>query len=334
MTAISVGGRVVGDDSPTYVIAEVGSNHDGDLDEAVRLIDAAAQAGADCVKFQSFRAHTLAAPSHPGYATLERLALPLAWYPRLKEAADRASVHFTSTPFDLNAVDDLVKLGVPALKIASGDLTYVDLLLAAAATGLPVVVSTGAAYLGEVDEAVRTLRGGGATQIALLHCASAYPAKVEAANVRAVETLRRAFGVPVGFSDHTPGHAASLAAVALGARIIEKHITSDRTRQGPDHPFALLVSEFADLVHNVHALEAALGSGEKVPTDGERSEREWARRSVYAARALKQGHVLEPRDLVCLRPLRGVPAARRQELVGRPVRRAVEAREPITWDVI
>src|ERR1035437_9423134 len=179
VSTITVGGRLVGDDAPTYVIAEIGSNHDGSLDEAVRLIEAAAGAGADCIKFQAFRAETLVAPFHPGYATLERLALPSSWLPDLKAAAGRCGVHFTATPFDLEALRDLVEAG--------------------AATGLPLVVSTGAANLAEVDEAMRTMQSAGATQIALMHCASAYPATFEMANVRAVATLIAAFGVPVGF---------------------------------------------------------------------------------------------------------------------------------------
>lgn len=327
-----IGERLVGDAAPTYVIAEIGSNHDGSLDEGVRLIEAAAGAGADCVKFQSYRAETLVSPGHPGRATLERLSLPAAWYPDLKAAADRCGVHFLSSPFDLEAVQDLVATGVPAIKIASGDLTYTDLLEAAAATGLPLIASTGAAYLGEVDEAIRTMRGAGAHQIALLHCASAYPATFAAANVRAVATMRAAFGVPVGFSDHTPGHAAALASVALGGRLIEKHITLDRSRPGPDHAFALTVDEFGDLVRNIRALEAALGTGAKEPVESELSEREWARRGVYTTRALEPGHILGQTDLICLRPLHGVPATRRSELEGRRLSRGLGAFDPIHWD--
>ncbi len=329
---ITIGGRAVGDTAPTYIIAEIGSNHDGSLDEAVRLIEAAAGAGADCVKFQSYRAETLVAPDHPGRATLQRLSLPPAWYPDLKAAADRCAIHFASSPFDLDAVRDLVAVGVPVIKIASGDLTYTDLLEAAAATGLPLIVSTGAAYLGEVDEALRTMRAAGAEQIALMHCASAYPATYAAANVRAVATMRAAFGVPVGFSDHTPGHAAALASVALGGRLIEKHITFDRSRPGPDHAFALTVEEFADMVHNVRALEAALGTGTKEPVDSEWSEREGARRGVYTTRALEPGQLLGAADLICLRPLRGVPATRRAELEGRRLSRGLDALAPIHWD--
>jgi sialic acid synthase SpsE len=332
VSTITIGGRSVGDDGPTYVIAEIGSNHDGSLEEAVRLIDAAAGAGADCVKFQAFRADTLVTPSHPGRATLERLSLPSAWYPDLKAAADRCGVDLSAAPFDLRAVEELVAVGVPVLKIASGDLTYTDLLEAAAATGLPLVVSTGAAYLGEVDDAMRTMRAAGATQIALLHCASAYPATFAAANVRAVATLRAAFGVPVGLSDHTPGHAASLAAVSLGGRLIEKHITFDRSQPGPDHSYALTVDEFTDLVSNIRALEASLGTGAKEPVESELGERVGARRGVYAARALERDHVLEAGDLICLRPLEGVPASRRKELVGRRLDRGLDALAPIHWD--
>jgi sialic acid synthase SpsE len=332
VSTINIGGRPVGDDAPTYVIAEIGSNHDGSLDEAVRLIEASAGAGADCVKFQSFRAATLVAPTYPGYATLERLTLPSAWYPDLKAAANRCGVHFAATPFDLAALQEVVAVGMPVIKIASGDLTYTDLLEASAATGLPIVVSTGAAYLGEVDEALRTMRAAGATQIALLHCASVYPATFEAANVRAVATLRAAFGVPVGFSDHTPRHAAALAAVALGGRLIEKHITFDRSQPGPDHSYALTVAEFADMVSNIRAVEASLGTGDKEPVEAELGEREWARRGVYATRALEAGHVIEANDLTCVRPVHGVPAARRKELLGRRLSRDLKPFSPIQWE--
>jgi len=330
--SFDIAGHPIADDSPTFLIAEIGSNHDGSLDEAVRLIEASAEAGADCVKFQSFRPGTLVAPTHPGRATLERLSLPTAWYPKLKRVADRCGVAFMSTPFDIDAVRELVDVGVPAIKIASGDLTYTDLLEAAAATGLPVIMSTGAAYLGEVDEAVRTVQAAGAGGIALLHCASVYPATASVANVRAVSTLKTAFGLPVGFSDHTPGHAAALAAVALGGRLIEKHITFDRARPGPDHAFSLTIAEFADMARNIRDLEAALGSGTKAPAPSEVSEREWARRGVYVTRGLERGEVLEPEDLICLRPMNGIPAARRKELVGRRVGRRLAALSPIHWE--
>jgi N,N'-diacetyllegionaminate synthase len=332
MRSFAIGARPVGDDAPTYVIAEIGSNHDGSLAEAIRLIEAAAGAGADCVKFQAFQAETLVAPTHPGMATLQRLSLPPDWLPELKAAADRCGVHFSATPFDLDTIRRLVDVGVPALKIASGDLTYTELLEAAAATGLPLVVSTGAANLDEVAQAMDTMLGAGGKQIALLHCASVYPATFAAANVRAVTTLKAAFDVPVGFSDHTPGHAAALAAVALGGRLIEKHITFDRAQPGPDHSYALTVAEFADLVANIRALEQSLGSGTKEPVEAELDERVWARRGIYAARPLDPGHPLAAGDLVCLRPMSGIPAAQRAALVGRRVSRRVESMAPIQWE--
>jgi sialic acid synthase SpsE len=331
LRSLTIAGRPVGDEAPAYIIAEIGSNHDGSLDDALRLVEAAAGAGADCVKFQSFRAETLVAPDHPGWPTLQRLRLSPAWYADLRAAADRSGVHFMSSPFDLDAVHQLVAVGVPAIKIASGDLTYTDLLETAAGTGLPLIVSTGAAYLGEVDEAIRTIRAAGASEIALMHCASAYPAAFSDANVRAVAMMRMAFDVPVGFSDHTPGHAAALAAVAVGGRLIEKHITLDRSQPGPDHPFALTVEEFADLVRH-RDLEASLGTGIKEPFESEWSEREWARRGVYTVRELEPGHTLAPADLICLRPLRGIPASRRKELDGRRLSRGLEALSPIRWE--
>ena len=323
-----------------YVIAEIGSNHDGKLAQARRMIDLAAKAGADAVKFQTFRADRLypalqfgprgkPAP-HPTHEFLKKYELPAAWHAALKAHADARGVEFLSTPFDEEAADLLVATGCPAIKIASGDLTHHALLRHVGRKKIPILLSTGMATIGEIDAALGVLRQAGCRKIALLHCVSNYPPDFSQANVRAVETLRRAFRCPVGQSDHSPGVAIALAAVALGASIIEKHITPSRALPGPDHPYAMEPGEFAAMVGEIRRLERALGDGLKVPAPGEVPERTWARRGVYAIRDVAAGERLARGDLRALRPNVGVGAEALDQVVGRKVRRALRAWQAIT----
>ncbi len=329
--AIEIGARPVGPGHPTYVIAEVGSNHDGDLDTAREYVRAAAKAGADAVKFQSFRASTLAAENSAGYGILRSLELPEAWHPALQEEAVTAGVDFLSTPFDASRVELLASLDCPAIKIASGDLTHTPLLRSAAETGLPILLSTGLAYLDEVREAVELLRRCGDPPLLLLHCVAAYPPPFDALNLRALGTLAEHFGCPVGFSDHSPGSACAVAAVALGATAIEKHVTFDRERPGPDHAYALPVEGFADLVAQIRSVEAALGDGVKRPAECESEGRIAGRRGVCAAVSLAEGTLLEAGMLKIVRPALGLAPSEIDQLLGRRTRRAIAADEPIAW---
>jgi N-acetylneuraminate synthase/N,N'-diacetyllegionaminate synthase len=336
--------REVGDGAPCLVIAEIGSNHDGSLERALALIDAAAAAGADAVKFQSFRAATLLArrwptpdggwQPAPAYPILERLELPEAWHVPLRDRAAACRVAFLSTAFDEGRAGLLAALGVPAMKVASGDLTYLPLLRRIGAFGRPVLLSTGHAAPEEIGAALAAIEegaGGCARRppVVLLHCVSAYPLRPEAANLRAIPALRARWGCPVGWSDHSPGATLALGAVALGACVVEKHLTDDRRRPGPDHPFAMEPSELRAMVDAIRELEAALGDGAKRPRPEEESERTWARRSIYAARPLGVGTVLEARDLKLVRPAIGLPPAALPTLVGRRLRRPLEVDEPV-----
>jgi N-acetylneuraminate synthase/N,N'-diacetyllegionaminate synthase len=338
MERFRIGKRVIGGPR-VYVIAEIGSNHDGKLPQARRLIDLAARAGADAVKFQTFRADRLYPPlrfaadgtttPHPTHEFLKHHEVPHAWHAALKARADARGVDFLSTPFDEDAADLLVAVGCPALKIASGDLTHHALLRHVARTKTPVLLSTGMATLGEIDAAVGVLRGSGCRELALLHCVSNYPPDFAQVNVRAVETLRRAFACPVGQSDHSLGVAVPLAAVTLGASLVEKHLTLSRRLSGPDHPYAMEPEEFAAMVREIRNLEQALGDGRKVPAKSEVPERTYARRGVYARRDLAAGETLATRDLAALRPAVGLGAEALDQVVGRKVRRAVRAWEAI-----
>lgn len=336
MGAFAIATRVIGAGHPPFVIAEAGVNHNGDIGLATRLIDAAANAGADAVKFQTFRARFLATAdaeratyqragddSASQLAMLESLQLPeSAWRALVAHAHDRGVI-FLSTPFDRPSVDLLAELGVPALKVGSGDLTNAPLLRAVGRLNLPVILSTGMGTLEDVATAIDELRSAGAGAIALLHCASIYPAKLEDLNLRAIDTLRDQFGVPVGFSDHSVGTLAPLLAVARGAVIIEKHLTLDRRLPGPDHASSLEPAEFARMVSEVREGWSALGDGAKRPRPAELEIMRVARRSLVASRALPAGHVLELSDLEAKRPGTGISPMQVDAIVGRRLTVAV-----------
>jgi len=274
----------------TTIIAEVGSNYNGSLETAREYIRAAKAGGADAVKFQTIRKDRLVSPriwseggivDNPVWSLFASQELPDDWHFSLKETADREGIEFLSTPFYLEAVDLLERVGVRRFKIASGDLTFLPLLEAVGRTGRPVLLSTGASTLEEIRSSLEALRRSGAGDITLLHCVSNYPPRWDEMNLRAIATLREAFGVPVGISDHSPGSLVPIASVALGASVIEKHVTFDRSLPGPDHPFAMTIEEFAEMVRQIRFLEEALGTGEKAPVEAEQAKRQRMRRGIY-----------------------------------------------------
>ena len=337
---LKIGRKLVGPGHPVYFIAEIGSNHDGSLEQAKKLIAAAAKAGADAVKFQSFTADGLYVPrkkdagvwkENPVWKMFRGWELPSSWYAPLSACARENGVDFMSTPFEVAALKTLDEAGMPAIKIASGDMTHLSLIRAAAKTGKPVLVATGMADLAEVKNAYAAA-GGAEGQVGLFHCVSLYPPKFEDMNVRAVATLAREFGCPVGLSDHTPGHEAVLGAVALGATMVEKHVTFDRTLKGPDHPYALQMDEFAAMVAAVRKLEMALGDGVKRPSANETGERVGARRGLYAARALKAGERLDESAVNAVRQCVGLGADQIDVVLGSTAARDIEKDEPLTWD--
>jgi len=304
MKKIKVEDKWIGEGEPTFIIAEVGSNHDGSLKQAKRLIELARQAGADAVKFQSFQAEKLINRQKlpDAYRKISRLFLPDEWHFKLAEYAKDQEIIFLSTPFDIERANLLNEIGVGAFKIASGDLTFYSLIEHIARFKKPILLSTGMAYLDEVEKAVNVIKGENNEEIVLLHCVSTYPAKLEDANIRAMVSMRDIFNLPVGFSDHTPGYVTSLGAVALGACVIEKHITLSRNLDGPDHPFALEVDEFAEMVKKIRDLEKALGDGEKKPTSAEMPERKFARRGIYARCDIPRGTILKHEMIKMVRP--------------------------------
>jgi N,N'-diacetyllegionaminate synthase len=338
-------GKILGAGYPTYIIAEIGSNHDGDLDRAKMLIQKAKESGADAAKFQSFKVENLINQNSrvnqcwqpdPAWNVLEKLSLSFEWHSALKKEADRVGIDFISTPFDLERLQWLIDLNVPLIKIASGDLTYHELLKAAGKSGRPVLLSTGHATLGEVEAGLTVLWESGCKDIVLMHCTSAYPAKVEDANIKAMCSMQHGFQSQVGYSDHSPGNTLPIAAVALGACVLEKHFTDDNSRQGPDHPFALNVNEFADMVLQVRRLEVALAGGSKTPRPVEKIERVMARRALYTRGPITKGTVLSRDHIKIVRHNypEGIPADQWKHAEGRVVESDIEENQLITWEMI
>ncbi len=340
-----IGNRRIGADAPCFVIAEAGVNHNGDVGLARQLVDAAADAGADAIKFQVFNPELLVSATAPkaDYQVqttgggsqrdmLRKLCLPAAAWPELQDHARRRHLEFLATPFDEESLDLLLSLGVSTIKIGSGELTHLPLLAAVASKARGVLLSTGMSDLPEVERAVAVLSPR--VPLALLHCVSNYPAAPEDANLKAIETLRRRFDLPVGWSDHTEGNHVSLAAVALGACIIEKHLTVDRTLPGPDHKASADPTQMRDLVRHIRAIEQALGDGKKIHRPSEAAMRLMARRSCHLRVAVPAGHVIREQDLIMLRPGTGLSPAELPRVVGRRTTRALSAGSILAEDSI
>lgn len=324
------------------LIAEAGVNHNGELSLAHELVDAAAEAGADAVKFQTFSApevvvrggetaryQRVAGGGVDQLAMLARLELPADSWSDLREHATQLGLVFLSTAFDPASLRLLVDLGVDAVKVPSGELTNLNYLELHAECGLPILASTGMATMGEVDWAVQILSRSGAG-LALFHCVSAYPTPIEASNLRAIATLRERHDIPVGWSDHTNGWLTAVAARALGATIFEKHLTLDRTMPGPDHAASADPTGLTEFVQAIRVCEAALGTGRKEPAEVELENRGVARRSYYASRAIDAGEAVTAENVAVLRPVRGIPASER--ITGRTAARTISTGSPIEWD--
>ncbi len=346
MDSFEIGDRAIGPGEPTYVIAEAGSNHNGDLDTAKELIDVAADAGADAVKFQTFRAEDLYVddrdmvddPENSTYALLESLEQPYEWIPELYEHCKKRDVQFMSSPFDEQSAAELAEY-VPAFKVASFTLSHHPFLEKLAEYDKPVIMSTGVHEQAEIEEAVEVLRENGVEEIALLHCVSSYPTPLEEINVRAVETLDREFDTVVGFSDHTTDPAtAPAAAIALGASVVEKHFTLDKEMEGPDHSFALEPDELKEMIDQIRATEIVLGDGSVSVSNVESDTIQRARRAIFAARQIETGERIDRDAVQILRPGDvnddGLAPAALEEVVGSTAAETIYTDEPISRDQI
>jgi len=343
--SIEINGRRIGPGYPTYLVAEISANHHQKFEEAVKLVHAAKDAGADAVKLQTYTPDTLTINSNKDcfringgspwdgrslYALYSEAYTPWEWQPRLKEIAEDAGIGFFSTAFDPSAVEFLEKMGVSVHKIASFEMVDIPLIEKMARTGKPLIISTGMATLEEIEDAVRAARQAGATQLALLKCTSAYPAPPEEVNLRTICHLDKKFGVPVGLSDHTLGIAVPIAAVALGSCIIEKHFTLSRSTRGPDTVFSLEPHEFKEMVQVIRVAEKALGEIHYGATDQEAKNRMF-RRSLFVVKGIEKGEVFTADNVRSIRPGCGLPPKVFQNIIGKRAARNIEPGTPLTW---
>jgi len=350
--SIKIGDRTIGPEHPCFIIAEASSNHGGDLQRAKNMIKEAASTGADAVKFQVFSAEKIAANTDDPRTIIRadeksvfvskdtklidlyrENELPRSWLPELANYAKELSIIFFATPFDEETVDQLEEVDVPAYKIASYELLDVPLLRKIAATHKPVIISTGMANLGEIESALEILKSAHLDKVIILHCNSTYPAPYENVNLRAMDTLKLAFPqYPVGFSDHTLGTAIPLAAVALGARVIEKHFYIDDGIHTVDDKFSLTPAEFKKMVEGIRSIEQALGSSEKKPSATEEKEKIQARRSLWIVKDIESGETITPTNVECLRPGIGLSPLHYDLIMGRKAARRLKAGKALEWD--
>lgn len=347
MTPFAIAGRAIGPGQPPYVIAELSGNHNGDPGRALALVDAAAASGADAVKLQTYTADTITIDSYRPefvirgglwdgrrlYELYQQASTPWDWHAALFARARGHGLHCFSSPFDPTAVDFLATLDAPAYKIASFELVDTPLIAHAARQGRPLIMSTGVASLGEIEAALRAARDGGAAGVALLHCISSYPARPEEMRLTTIPALAGIFGVPIGLSDHTPGSTVAVAAVALGACIIEKHLTLARADGGPDAEFSLEPHEFADLVAACRMAHAALGAPQH-DRRGVGGGNAQFRRSLYVVADVAAGAPLTAQNLRSIRPGLGLPPSALLQVLGRPAARDLTRGEPLDWSML
>jgi N,N'-diacetyllegionaminate synthase len=345
---IKIGERYVGAGHPCFIIAEAGVNHNGDLDLAFRLVDAAVASGADAVKFQTFTTEKVISRLAPKaeyqlrtteveesqFDMVKGLELPLEAFQDLKAYCNKRGIIFLSSPFDEDSVDLLAGLGVAAFKVPSGEITNLPYLTRIAEYGKPMIVSTGMSYLSEVETAVQTIEKAGNRQYVLLHCVSNYPAEPANINLRAMHTLSRAFDMPSGYSDHTRGIEVPLAAVAMGACVVEKHFTTDRNLPGPDQLASLEPTELTAMVQGIRIVESALGNGRKEPADSEANTAAVARKSLVAARDIPANTKLTEELIAIKRPGTGLPPIERENLLGRTTLVDIPEDSLLAWEML
>jgi N-acetylneuraminate synthase/N,N'-diacetyllegionaminate synthase len=342
MGEISIKNKRIGGESPCFIVAEAGANHDGKLSQAKELIDIAAEAGADAVKFQVYSAETLYSkktPSHSGYERkvwdlIKEIETPREWIPGLKEYCDRKGIIFFATPFDFEAADELDPY-VELFKIASFEIVDLPLIEYIAWKGKPTIISTGLANMEEIEDAFLTFTKTGNDKLVFLQCASVYPATPDLINLKSMDTMAKSFDVIVGLSDHSLGIHISVAAVAMGAKVIEKHFTISRKLKGPDHPFALEPDELKEMIKQIRDVEKALGDGKKLGPHPEELENfEKARRSIHARVNIPKGTKITKDMLIIKRPGYGIKPKFIDLIIGREAKKNIEEDEWITWEMI
>lgn len=344
---IKIKNRYIGKNCPVYIIAEMSANHAGDINRAIEIIHAAKESGADCIKIQTYTPDTMTIDSKKDYFKIksgtwegenlynlyQKAYTPWEWQKQLKEEAEKVGLDFLSTPFDFTAVDFLEDLGVDFYKIASFELVDIPLIKCVASKGKPIIMSTGMGTLGEIEEAVKAVRQAGNKNLCLLKCSSAYPAVSDDMNLVTIKHLEKTFGVPAGLSDHSLGSVGAIAAVAMGAKIIEKHFCISREIENPDASFSMEPSEFKKMVEDIRAAEKAIG---KVCYDI--SEREKAsqvfRRSIFVVENIKEGEIFTEKNIRVIRPGYGLSPKYYEDIIGKKASKDIEKGEPLCWNMV
>ena len=334
MEKIKIGDRIIGPGEKTFIIAEAGINHDGDFNLAKKLVKAAAESGADVVKFQIFKAEEFVNKDAEYFDLFKGLEFNNEEWIELANLAENNGVMFSASVFDEASADLLNEMGAPVYKIASGDLTHFPLLYYISKKNLPVILSTGMSTIGEIDESLTNIYKSGNQQVALMHCVSNYPTKYEDTNLSFMQNLKDMYKIPVGFSDHTTGLLIPSLAVARGADLIEKHFTVDKNLPGPDHKLSLDPTEFKQMVENIRITESAIGDGVKNLTDDEKLIKQFGRRSLTAAVDIPKGQTISRDQIKILRPGTGIEPKFLDSLVGKTVNQDVKMNQIIDWDVI
>ena len=341
---VKIEDKLIGEGEPCFIIAEAGVNHNGSVEMAKKLIDAAKEAGADAVKFQTFQAEDIVtlkskkaiyqhrAKEKTQYEMLKNLELSFDEFLELKRYCDNKDIEFISTPYDIKSVEFLNELGVIRFKVASADIINKPLIESIAKTKKPIILSTGMATLGEIERAISLINDFGNEDIILLHCTTSYPTPYEQVNMNVLNTLKRAFGLPVGYSDHTLGIEISVMAVSFGAEVIEKHFTLDRTMDGPDHSASLEPNELEKMVEAIRNVEKAFGSERKEITGEEKKNIFFMRRSIHASEDMKQGEIIKEKNTKITRPFDGIEPWFLVIILGKKIKTNVKKDEPIKWD--
>lgn len=347
MNEIFVGSKIIGNKQPVYIIAEMSANHCGDINKALEIVREAAKAGADCVKIQTYTADTITIDCdnpefilHGGlwdgyklYDLYKEAYTPWEWQQTIMEECEKCGVDFLSTPFDKSAVDFLETMGVGAYKIASYEFNDIDLIEYTASKGKPMIMSCGMANHSEIGEAIEACRRVGNENIIILKCTSEYPAKMEDMNIAMMPKIADEFGVLVGLSDHSAGSQVAEIAVAMGAKVVEKHVIMHRSDGGPDAGFSMEMSEFAEMVKRIRQTEQIMGDGEYKMLDSEAQSR-GMRRSLYFVNNIKNGEIITEKDVRSIRPANGISTKYLKDIIGKKATRDISFGEPVAWDKV
>jgi len=346
---IKIGNKIISENSATYIIAEIGANFNGDIDVAKKLIAAAKKCGADCAKFQSFKSEKIVSPngfasmslkgvhgtwSKPVHEIFKEAEFPREWHLELFNYCKNIGIDFSTSPYDKEAVDLCIEIGVPFLKIGSGDITWLEMVEYIAKTKKPIFLATGDATMAEIDDAIRVIEGTGNNQLVLMQCITNYPSKIESANINVIKNYQNAFNLLTGYSDHSSGPVVALGSVALGAKVIEKHFTLDKKDIGPDHPHSMDTNDFKQMVDYIRELELAMGESRKVVVEEEEETVIVQRRSIYSKRDIPKGKVIEKDDLIELRPALGIAPKFKTNIIGRVATIDIKSDSPIQWNNI